>query len=149
MLSAASSPSAAGDIALLYAVMKMNDPTSSVREGEFATAQNAGSVPERVRSQYNKLLSGETLTAEQRADFVSTAGRIYKGQVQNYDRLRSRYEALAIRAGVDPADVIGETHAIDVPGANGGSALQVGTVDEGFVYIGGNPNDQSSWVRVR
>lgn len=32
----------AGDIAVIYAYMKLQDPTSVVREGEFATAQNAG-----------------------------------------------------------------------------------------------------------
>ena len=56
---AAKNPSPAGDIAMVYGFMKVLDPSSVVREGEFATAQNAGSVPDSVRNMYNKALSGE------------------------------------------------------------------------------------------
>ena len=48
---------AASDIALIFNFMKMLDPGSVVREGEFATAQNAAGVPERVVNQYNRLRS--------------------------------------------------------------------------------------------
>jgi hypothetical protein len=36
--------------------MKMLDPTSVVREGEFATAQNAASIPIKIVNMYNKAL---------------------------------------------------------------------------------------------
>jgi hypothetical protein len=36
---------AASDISLLFAYMKMLDPKSIVRESEFAMAQNMGSLP--------------------------------------------------------------------------------------------------------
>ena len=38
-------PDAAGDMALIFSYMKMLDPNSTVREGEYATAQDAGSIP--------------------------------------------------------------------------------------------------------
>jgi hypothetical protein len=37
---------AASDVALLFNFMKMLDPKSIVRESEFKTAQNMGSLPE-------------------------------------------------------------------------------------------------------
>src|SRR3990167_7070520 len=42
---------AAGDMSLIFGIMKMLDSNSTVREGEYATAQNAGSIPDRVRAQ--------------------------------------------------------------------------------------------------
>jgi len=34
--------------------MKILDPGSVVREGEFATAQNSAGIPERIRAKYNR-----------------------------------------------------------------------------------------------
>ena len=63
----------AGDLTLLFGFMKLIDPTSVVRESEFATAAATGSVPERLRGVINKVLSGERLTDTQRADFLQEA----------------------------------------------------------------------------
>lgn len=71
------SPTAAGDLALIFNYMKMLDPGSTVREGEFATAQNAGGVDDVVRSRWNQLLNGERLTEDQRADFLSRANSLH------------------------------------------------------------------------
>ena len=54
----AKTPSGATDIALVFGYMKVLDPNSVVREGEFATAANAGGVGETVRNYYNKILEG-------------------------------------------------------------------------------------------
>lgn len=74
----AKDPSAAGDLALIFSFMRMQDPTSTVREGEFATAQNATGVPERVRNIWNRVLAGERLGDEQRKDFLNTADKLFK-----------------------------------------------------------------------
>lgn len=105
--SLAKQPSAAGDIGLLTSYMRMVDPGSTVREGEFATAENAAGVPTRVRARYNALVSGERLTVEQRKDFVGQAKNMYDARKGQHGKLRSRYESLATRAGIDPLDVIG------------------------------------------
>lgn len=59
-----------GDIALIFQFMKSIDPASTVREGEFATAQNTGGLPDRIFNQYNRILEGDTLTDEQRLGFI-------------------------------------------------------------------------------
>lgn len=79
---ATKNPSAAGDLALIFNFMKILDPGSVVREGEFATAQNAASVPDRVRNMYNRVMSGERLNPDQRQDFIEQAGNIFKSQLQ-------------------------------------------------------------------
>lgn len=70
-------PSPAGDLALIFNFMKVLDPGSTVREGEFANAQNAGGVGERVQSLYNNILEGTRLTPKQRADFVGRSKKLF------------------------------------------------------------------------
>lgn len=72
--------SAAGDMALIFNYMKLLDPGSTVREGEFATAEQAAGVSDRVMNAYNKTLTGERLNPAQRADFINTAKSAYSAQ---------------------------------------------------------------------
>jgi hypothetical protein len=123
VLAASKNPSAAGDIALIFSFMKTLDPNSSVREGEYASAQNATGVPGRIRAQYNNILSGERLSPDQRQDFVSQATNLYNGQRQGYDALSKKYTELATRAGVSPEDVIGISLAVEPPGDDDINAL--------------------------
>lgn len=102
----AANPSAAGDIALIFNFMKVNDPGSTVREGEFATAQNAAGVPARVRAQFNKLLSGERLTPGQRTDFVKTSRGLFESAQASQDKRVSEFTRISNLAGVDPQQVI-------------------------------------------
>ncbi len=60
-------------IAMVFKFMKALDPTSVVRESEFATAENSSGVPENMRNLYNKLMSGGKLGPKQVDEFVSTA----------------------------------------------------------------------------
>ena len=103
---AASQPSAAGDLALIFNYMKMLDPGSVVREGEFATAQNAAGVPDRIRNLYNRLLSGERLNPAQREDFVSQARGLFQRQERQYQAIQNQYRDIAERAGLDVRNVI-------------------------------------------
>ena len=103
---AAKNPSAAGDLALIFNYMKMLDPGSTVREGEFANAQNAGGIPDRVQSYYNSLLNGERLSPDQRADFLNKASGQYKSQMNVQRRVDDQYSTLAGKAGVSREDVI-------------------------------------------
>lgn len=99
-------PTAAGDIALVFSFMKMNDPDSTVREGEFATAANAGGVPERARATYNNMLNGQLLDDTVRQDFIGTAMGLVKGQADAVGPVLSRYSDLAERAGVNVDNVV-------------------------------------------
>jgi len=95
-------PSAAGDLALIFNYMKVLDPGSTVREGEFATAQNAAGVGGRVVSLYNSIIRGERLNVDQRADFVDRSTRLYKGAENQTKPLYDFYKNLAVERGYDP-----------------------------------------------
>lgn len=98
----AQNPSAAGDLALIYGYMKLLDPGSTVREGEFATAQNAGGAFDRMGALYNRVLSGERLTEARRADFLAQATNQMKATAQKVAVVRARFNALARTYGIDP-----------------------------------------------
>lgn len=98
---AAEDPSAAGDLALIFNYMKMLDPGSVVREQEFANAQNAAGVPERIRAAYNNALKGERLTDNTRADFLDRAGRLFSTQLDSANKTREIYGGLADQYGFD------------------------------------------------
>lgn len=66
-------PSGPAAIAMVFKFMKALDPTSVVREGEFATAEGSSGVPDKLANYFNKLLSGERLADSQIDDFVTTA----------------------------------------------------------------------------
>ena len=92
---AANNVSPAGDVSLIFGFMKMIDPGSVVRESEFATAANTGSIPERVWAQFNRARRGQRLTATQRADFLGQAKNLYKSQEPAQRRLQERFNKLA------------------------------------------------------
>ena len=92
----AEDPSAAGDVALIFQFMKLLDPQSVVRESEYATAANAGSIPSRIRAQFNKALDGEALAPEIREDFVNTARVLFEKSWQVQQNVDMRYKNLAL-----------------------------------------------------
>jgi hypothetical protein len=114
VLSSAKDPSAAGDLALIFNYMKVLDPGSTVREGEFATAQNSGSLPERIWSQYNKIMSGERLTPDIRKDFVKRAGDLFKGASDVQGSINKRYGDLATHYNFNPDNILNPIPSIGV-----------------------------------
>ena len=103
---AAKNPSAAGDISLIFGFMKVLDPTSVVREGEFATASNAGGVSDTVRNLYNKALNGERLGENIRSDFLNQSRNIVESQRQLSKDLIDRYTEVAKNYKLDPNQIV-------------------------------------------
>lgn len=101
----ASREDAAGDLALIFNYMKMLDPGSVVREGEFATAQNAAGVPDRIWNLYNKTITGERLSADQRKMFAKQAESLYKQALKDENTVRSGIERIAKGYGLNVANI--------------------------------------------
>lgn len=101
-------PSAAADIAMIFAYMRMLDPNSVVREGEFATAQNAAGIPDRVRNMYNRAMDGNMLNNKQRAEIEGEARKVFQQQRKSQDEVDKRYKGMAERAGLDPQNVVAD-----------------------------------------
>lgn len=95
-----------GDVSLIFNIMKMFDPGSTVREGEAATAANASGVPAYVRNLWNSVMRGRALPPEGRKQIVSQARKYYEKQAERQKKLNERYRKRAERFGVNPEDVI-------------------------------------------
>ncbi len=103
---AANDNTGAGDVALIFGFMKTIDPGSTVREGEFATAENTGSIDERTWGLYNNLVRGDRLTPSQRERFAATAASQFEAQRATYDQTVAEYTRLAESFGLPPANVV-------------------------------------------
>lgn len=95
-----------GDLAIVFGYMKMLDPTSVVREGEQASAMNAGGVPANVRNLYNRVINGDKLDGSVRDQFVTSASTIYGESAKNLGDLNQRYSDIATNWKLDPTRVI-------------------------------------------
>jgi hypothetical protein len=94
---------AQADMAMVFTFMKTLDPTSTVREGEYASAKNAAGVPERIRNQYNATLTGEFLSPQQRQGMVKSAHDVYLARAQSYNEKAQQYHGFFRELGVaDP-----------------------------------------------
>lgn len=98
----AANPSPANDVALIYAFIKNQDPTSVVKDTEFATASNAGGLPEAVRARVNQLLGQGQLTPAQRADLLKSAKGAYDQQTRLQSQVDDKYRKLSVNYGLDP-----------------------------------------------
>lgn len=135
---------AASDISLIYGYMKLMDPGSVVREGEFATAQNAGGIPDRIRAAYNQAISGERLAPDVKADFLKQAQLIYEQALAQQQAVAGRYRGIAERFRLNPDNVV--TDETVRPGAN---RPRLGEIVDGFRYEGGDPGRPESWKKVK
>ena len=97
---------AAGDMSKIFGFMKILDPGSTVREGEYASAENARGVPDTVKAQYNKVISGQRLTPTQRTQFTQAAGDIVNSQKQQFEGQKKFYSDIALKNKIAPESII-------------------------------------------
>jgi len=94
---------AAADQALVTLFNKMLDPTSVVREGEYARSFQGQSALARAQGYTERLLKGGAgLTDENRKDMVDIANRLFNDAESIYTDSRSFYEDIAKDSGLDP-----------------------------------------------
>lgn len=117
------------DMSLIYGLMKLQDPGSTVREGEYASAANAASIPARIRDAYNLTLRNNLLPPETRADFLKQAEAIARAQQSVFNGTKTRYADQATRAGLNPADIVFDPYE-GLFGADPAQPGHVQTIDE-------------------
>jgi hypothetical protein len=98
-----------GDIGGIFGIMKVFDPTSTVREGEQASVQNSAGVPEYIRSLYNRAVSGELLTPDQRRDIIAVGNAQFGTYEQGYQRRVADFTRMAEDYGIDPRNIVGSS----------------------------------------
>lgn len=99
----------AADLALIFNYMKMLDPGSVVREGEFALAEKTGGLPGWVKTQWEKVSSGGRLSTDMRQKIVSQSRNQFNSASRAIDRKlkASRNRAKMYTGfGVDPVRAI-------------------------------------------
>jgi len=130
----------AGDLSLIYATAKLNDPGSVVREQDFVQQAKAGSFGDRVQNMVSQITTGNRLTPDQRTNLVNEAGLQYEAQKQGNDRILDNYKGIAQRTGADAANVITDYTALKSAPAQ---AIKNGTIadnpqtGEKLVYMDG------------
>lgn len=105
----------AGDIALIFSFMKVLDPGSTVREGEFATAANAAGVPSAIAGMYNRIIGGGKLAEGAREEITAAADKIWQKASERQSALTNQYAAIAKRGGMNVKNVIIDPLATSAP----------------------------------
>lgn len=143
----------ASDVALGFAFFKTIDPSSTVREGEFAQAATSMGLGGQIISYFKGLDSGIKFGPTLRKELVRAAGHAYQQQVQDIESAYQRNIDLANYYEIDPS-LIAYDPVRQSEGGNTGPVTQanqfpnappIGSVEDGFVYMGGPPNNPSSW----
>jgi len=111
----ASENTAVGDLSLIFGYMKMLDPGSVVREGEFANAQNAAGVDDKIINIYNRVMSGERLSAGQRTSFKGQAGKLYDQAEKQEKVVRSGISRIASGYGLNKDNIFYQPEGVTRP----------------------------------
>jgi len=96
------------DINIVYGLAKLYDPTSVVREGEYATVANSPNIPEKVKGYAQYLAGGGRLSPETKKQILAEA----QGRIGTYEteakKAKTSYEGIAKKRGMDPASVFAD-----------------------------------------
>lgn len=95
-----------GDLFLVFATMKVLDPTSVVRESEQGLVIESRSLAEGTKTFFQRVLNGQKLTPDQRADILNTSRTAFTGQLEAQSRVESQFTDLARRNNIRPEDVL-------------------------------------------
>jgi hypothetical protein len=118
LLKGAAQANGVGDTVMIYAMIKMLDPNSSVMGGEQVTAQNApGLLPAQI-VQFNNLLNmtGDKFDAAGRTAFVKAAGDVFATNRGDVQKVNDYFTRLAIENKLKPENVIFPTAEAAPPG---------------------------------
>ncbi len=103
------------------------DKRTMVREGEFATAEQSGGLAPQLTNLYNRIVSGERLTTDQRLEFIRAAEGLYGEVTSNLSDFNTQFGTRFPGSGVDPSRVImqpetfapiGEGDIVTLPSGN-------------------------------
>jgi len=144
------------DQAIVTSLNKMLDPTSVVRESEFARTAQGQSLLNTGLGYAQKLTKGGSgLTNEERADAVRLVNNLYNASVPVVNNRVKDYVGLAQRNDINPKDIIPNDYLAGFKGVGSAKATKpvvkapaVGTVKSGYKFLGGNPSIKSNWRKI-
>lgn len=111
----AENPSPAGDLALIFNFMKVLDPGSTVREGEFAQVGAAGNLPTQAQRMFDSWKTGQKLTDGQRKDVVDRAKRLFNSADKTNKGDVNKLISIGKQFGVSKENLLGAEVAEPTP----------------------------------
>jgi hypothetical protein len=102
-------PGGPGDIAIVFSFMKMLDPNSVVREGEFKTAETATPRAVQFARAWNKFFNGGRFIEADRKRFVDTTRMLVQPAMDDLKFVKEKYVKIAQRYGYPPSLIVGPT----------------------------------------
>jgi hypothetical protein len=122
--SSAESKNGPGDIALITGFMKMLDPSSVVRETEFATARDTAGLYQNLLNTSQKLQSGQlfSLDSRQRKEYVDLAKKYLDSAQKKAEEDKKALGVVVKNYRLKPENVFGpEAAAAPAPAPAGGA----------------------------
>jgi hypothetical protein len=120
----------AGDLDFIYAVGKILDPDSVVREGEMNLVIKSGSPLERFKGYVNNVMGGGRLTPTIRAQLSQMLNQRVAEIKRGYDAAQVTFKRSAERRGLPTDEIFMDFGALDLPapaspaGASGGWSIR-------------------------
>jgi hypothetical protein len=96
---------AVGDVAIVYAVAKADDPTGAVRKEDFDLRAKDGSLGGRIKALYEEASTGRMLP-ERRQQLIDTAYELYAARQKDHDSLLREYQEIAERSDLNVQNVV-------------------------------------------
>jgi hypothetical protein len=118
-----------GDLATVYEFMKALDPTSVVRETEYASAAKSGNIFAGIYARFNGYLNpnGGFLPDQVKTAFQSIIDSKLKVQQNLYDQTIAQYKQMAVSQGLNPNNVTTNLNTGSAPTTGGSTS---GTITE-------------------
>lgn len=111
----------AGDISVVYALGKIFDPTSAVKEGEVLLSKDAAPWVQKLIGEANSQLTGQgAMSPETRASIIEAINGQVEAFRQPYEQERSRFAGYAQENGWQPDQVVGRSSPSDAFNRQGG-----------------------------
>lgn len=137
------------DQVIVTVLNKVLDPGSVVRESEYARTAEGQSVLSRLEGWAQKMKSGGAgISADERKSVMQTIEALGAAMDRQYKPIVEQYRGLAGEYGFNP-DRIVKPMATEAPRAQPSNAPKIGTVRNGYVFIGGDPAQRSSWKAAK
>lgn len=145
---------AQGAQAVLVTFQKILDPTSVVRESEYDRSAAGQALTTRIRGAMERLTKGGAgIPLDELEKFANLAREAAKAQSTGYvDAQKNRIGKTADRFKI-PRELVFEDFdfqgALSPRGAApaAGGAPKVGTVEDGYEFLGGDPSDRKNWKK--
>lgn len=111
------------DLALVFSFMKGLDPTSVVRETEYANAAKSGNIFSGAWTKFNGYFKekGGILPANVKQEFQNLVNQRLAVKQKQYENVKSQYEGIAQRQGLNTQNVVIDYAAGGMGDTNSGS----------------------------